>query len=144
MPHQIWIAFLLVQYAVHPLQNAGVDVSGHVAEIGRNISFNQSTVNLPLFMIHLIHQPDPAGNGDFIPCRRRLYDGSQLFRAGAYRVFDVFLEDGVEFIIVYDSFTCKTHNQAPVFRLGDVVDFQQMSQQQAVILLSHPPKAGEG
>ena len=52
-------------------------------------------------------------------------------------------EYGVELVIVYDALSGQAHDEAAVFCPADVVDFQQMAQQEAVIVLGNTAKAGE-
>ena len=143
MPHEIRVTFLFLQDAVHAFQNMRVDISCHVSEIGRNVSLYQGAVDLPLFVVHLFHHPDPSGDGNLVSNRRRLDDGTQLFRAGAHGIFDIFLKYCVKFIIVYNPFSRKAYDQASVFRPADVIDFKQMPEQNPVILLRDPVKAGQ-
>ena len=144
VPQQIGIAFLLLQDLTHTLQDAGVDVPGHISEVGGDIALYQGTVNLPLFVVHLVHDPHSPGNGDLVPCRRRLHNGAQLFRAGAHGILDIFLKHRVKFIIVYNPLSGQAQDQAAVFCTADMVRLQQMTEQHPVILLGDPVKAGQG
>ena len=100
---QVGIGLRLVQDAVHALQDAGVDISRHVAEIGGDIALHQRAEDLPPLMVYLLHDPDAARDGDFVAHGRRLDDGPELLGARADRVFDILLKDRVEAEIVRDA-----------------------------------------
>ena len=77
---------------------------GDIAEIGRDIAFDQAcSILRRRLMIHFLHDPDAAGNGDLIADRRRFDDGAQLFGAGAHGIFDIFLKDRVKLVIIDDT-----------------------------------------
>ena len=94
-------------------------------------------------MVDLFHHPDPPGDGDLVPDRRRLDDRPQLFRTGPDRILDVFLEDRVELVVVHHPLSGKTHNQPAVFRPAQMVDLDEVPQQQPVILLGDPVETVE-
>ena len=121
-----------------------MDVPGHVAEIGGDVPLDQGAVDLPPLVVHLLHHPDTARDGDFIPHGRRLDNGAQLLGAGPDRVLHVLLEHGVELVVVHNALPCKAHHQAAVFRAVDVVVFQQVAEQDAVVLLGDAVEAGQG
>ena len=135
MPHEIRIYLLFLQHTVHAFQNAGVNVACHIAEIGRNIALYKRAINLPSFVVHFLHHPDAAGDGDLIPHRRRLHDGAEFFGTGAHRVLHVFLKHGVEFIVIDDALPGQADNQASVFRAVDVIQLEQVTKQNPVIFL---------
>ena len=41
-----------------------MDVSGHIAEIGGDIAFDQRAEEFPALMIDLIDDPDSSGDGE--------------------------------------------------------------------------------
>ena len=87
-----------------------MDVPGHVAEIGGDVPLDQGAVDLPPLVVHLLHHPDTARDGDFIPHGRRLDNGAQLLGAGPDRVLHVLLEHGVELVVVHNALPCKAHH----------------------------------
>ena len=135
MAHEIRIHLLFLQHAVHAFQNTSVNIARHIAEIGRNIAFHERAVNLTPLVVHFLHHPDAAGDGDLIPHRRRLHDGAEFFGTGAHRVLHVFLKHGVEFIVIDDALPGQADNQASVFRAVDVIQLEQVTKQNPVIFL---------
>ena len=121
-----------------------MDVARAVAEVGGDPALDEGAVDLPLLVVDLLDDPDPAGDGDLVPDRRRLDDGAQLLGTGPDGVLDVLLEDRVELVVVDDPLPGQAHDQAPVLRQVDVVDLQQVAQEQAVVILGDPVKTGQG
>ena len=78
MRHQIRILYILFQHAAHPLQNVGVNIPRHIAEIRRNIAFYQRAEHLAALVVHFFHHPDAARDRNLISHRRRLDDGAEL------------------------------------------------------------------
>ena len=76
-----------------------MNVPGNQPEKGGDIAFDESAVHIPALVIHFVHDPDAAGNGNLVAHGRRLDDGAQLLGPGMDRVFDVFLKHGIEFVL---------------------------------------------
>ena len=119
----------------------GVDIARHIAEVGGDIALDQGAEELTALVIDFLHHPDAPRDGDLVADRWGLDDGAQLLGAGTDRVFHVLLEHGVELVVVHDPLARQAQDQSAVFRATHVVDFQQMPQQQTVILLRDPMKA---
>ena len=141
--HQIRVGQIFAEHPVHPLQDTGVDIPGHVAEIGGDIALDRAAVHLPALVVHILHDPDAAGDGDLVSHRGRLDNGPELLGARAHGIFHVFPEHGVELIVADDAFTGKPHDQSAVLGALDVADLQKMPEQDAVILRPDPAKTAE-
>ena len=105
-----------------------MDISRHIAEISRDIAFYQRAVNFPLFVIHLLDDPDAAGDRYFVPRRRGLDDRTQFLGSGMNLVLDVLLKDRVELVVIRDPLSCDPYHQPAVLRAVDMVDLQQVPQ----------------
>ena len=127
MGHQVGIFLIFAQYAIHAFQNACMNIAGHITEVCWNITLDQRTVHFTALMINFLHDPHAAGNRNLVPDRGGFDNGAKLLGTGADRIFHVFLEHGVEFVIVYNPLTGQTDNQSTVFRAVDMVDLNQMS-----------------
>ena len=142
--HEVGIALIFRQDTVHPLQDPGVDVSGDIAEISGDIPFDQGAVHFAALVVHLVDDPDPAGDGDLFPCRRGIDDGAQLPGFRPDGIFYVLLKDSVKLVIVHDPLPGKTDDQAAVLSQVDMVDLQKVPQEKAEIILADPVKDGQG
>ena len=92
-----------------------MNVTGHQPEKGGDISLDECAVYVPALVIHLIHNPDAAGNGNLVADRRRLDDGAQLFGAGTDRVFDIFLKHRIEFVLTDNALPGQAENEPSLF-----------------------------
>ena len=142
--HQIGILHIFRQHRPHPLQDPGVDISGYQPEEGRDVALHQRAVHLPPLVIHLVHRPDTAGDGDLVAHGRGLDNGAQLLRACPDSVFDVLLKHGVEFVAVDDSLPGEAQDQSAVLRAADVIGLNQVAQQQPEVILGDAMKAAQG
>ena len=122
----------------------GVDVAGAITEIGGNVPLHERAIDLVPQVIHLFHNPNAPRNGDFVAHRRWFHDSAQLFGTGAHGVFDILLENGVEFVVVDDAFTGQPDNEPAVFGSDNVVFFKQMQQQTTVVVLCDAVETGKG
>ena len=120
-----------------------MDVTGHITEISGDIPFHQRAINIPAFMVHFLNDPNPSGNGDLVPDRRRFDDGAQLLGSRMNGILDVFLKHRVELIAVHHPFSGKAQNQPSVFSAADVIDLQQMAQQLLIVFFRNAVKTAQ-
>lgn len=120
-----------------------MDIAGDIAEISRDIAFDQRAAYFAAAMIHFLHDPDAAGNGDLVADRRRFDDGAQLFSTGAHGIFDIFLKDRVKLVIIDDTLSFQADDEPAVLGLVDMADLDQMPQQDPIIILRDQMKAGQ-
>lgn len=85
--------------------------------------------------VHFFHDPHSAGDGDLVLDGWRLDDGADLFRFTPHLVFFILLEDSVELEVVDHALTFQSDNQSAAFRGLDMVDLEQMTQEDAVVVL---------
>ena len=118
-------------------------VARYIAEVCRDIPFNEGAVYLAALVVNLVHHPYPACNRDFLAGGRRLDIRAELLGAGAHSVFDVFLEHRVELIIVDNPLSGKPDNQPAVFRAVDMINFDKVSQQDTEVILADAAEGGK-
>ena len=76
-----------------------------------------------------------TGDCDFLTGRRGLYNRADLLRFRADREFLTVLKNRVELIIVDNALACESCNQTAALRPLNMILFDQMPQQRAVIIL---------
>ena len=136
MRHQVGVLRCFIQHSIHPFQDTGMDISGDITKVCRDLAFYQRAVYRLVFMIHFIDGPDTTGNGNLVTDWRRFDNGSQLLGIRAYRIFYILLEDSIELIVIYNTLTGKTRDQTSGFRPVNMICCDQMPQQDAVIILT--------
>ena len=124
--HQIGIGSVFLENLAHPLQNLGMQVSGTFSEVSWDAALDLLTVNQVPFVIHIQNQPYMSCNGQFFTHRRGQAYSTKLLGFTANGIFFTFYENTIELEGIDHPFTGKTYDQAALFRLLDVICFDQM------------------
>ena len=112
----------------------GVDVSGALAEVGGHASLDLRGIDEVALVVHLLHDPGGAGDGDLLAWWGRLHHGAQLGGVAAYRVLLVLLEHGVELERVGDALARQAHDEAARLRLLDLIRLEEVVQKDAEVV----------
>ena len=125
---------MLVERLAHALEYVCIDVAGAVAKVGRHPALDLRGKDGVALPVHFLDNPAVSGDGDALTGRWRIDDCAQLGRLAADGELLVFLEHGVELKVVNDAFAREAHNEPTALGDLDMVDFDEVAQQHAIVI----------
>ena len=134
---------MLVQGLAHALEHAGVDVSRALAEVRRHTPLDLRDVEQVALVVDLLDDPHVTRDGNLLAGRGRGHEGADLLRVAADGVLDVFLENGVELVVVGHTLAREAHDEAARLRRLDVVVGKKEAQELAEVVCAHAAEHGE-
>ena len=117
-----------------------MQIPGALAKVGGDTALYLLTVYQVPLHIHIQHPPDMARDGELLPHGRRQHHGAQLLGFVAHGVFLVLLEYAVELKGIDYPLSRQAYDEAALFRLLDMVCFDQVAQEDPVIVPVNPVK----
>ena len=94
-------------------------------------------------MVDFLDDPHVARDGYLLAGRGRGHEGADLLRVAADGVLDVFLEDGVELVVVGHALAREAHDEAARLRSLDVVVGKKEAQELTEVVCAHAAEHGE-